>query len=137
MDTDTAAATEIAEKFVRAINAHDTDGLTELMSSDHVFVDSLGNRAPAAVMRGGWQAYFRIVPDYWIRVDQIVSDGNLILMLGSAGGTFVPKSATLQPVNQWETPAVFRALVNQGRVTEWRVYCDNEPLREKMRAAGS
>jgi len=51
--TRNVAATEIAQKFVKAINAHDTDGLTKLMSGDHVFVDSLGNTFPASAMRSG------------------------------------------------------------------------------------
>ena len=131
------AATEIAQKFVKAINAHDTDGLTKLMSSDHVFVDSLGNRAPASAMRSGWQGYFTMVPDYWIKVDQIVSKGNVVVLCGSAGGTFVPLGGAMKPENKWKTPAVWRALVKNGKVAEWRAYCDNEPIREKMRAAAS
>ena len=132
--TKNVAATEIAQKFVKAINAHDTDGLAKLMSSDHVFIDSLGNRFPASAMRSGWQEYFTMVPDYWIRVDQIVPAGNVIILCGKAGGTFVPKGGMMKRENKWETPAVWRALVKQGRVAEWRVYCDNEPIRERMRA---
>ena len=128
---------EIAQEFINAINAHDADGLAKLMSSDHVFVDSLGNKAPASAMRAGWQAYFAMVPDYWIKVHQIVSKGNVIFLCGGAGGTFVPKGGMRKPENRWETPAVWRALIKEGRVAEWRVYCDNEPIREKMRAASS
>jgi len=137
MRTKNVAATEIAQKFVKAINAHDMDGLMKLMSSDHVFVDSLGIRAPASAMRSGWQGYFTTVPDYWIKVDQIVSEGNVIILFGSAGGTFVPKGGTMKPENKWETPVAWRALIKEGSVAEWRIYCDNEPIREKMRAAAS
>ena len=83
MRTKNSAATEIAQKFVKAINAHDADGLTKLMSSDHVFVDSLGNRFPASAMRSGWQEYFAMVPDYWIKVDQIVSEEDAVILFGS------------------------------------------------------
>jgi len=131
------AATGVAQRFVKAINGHDVDGLTKLMSSDHVFIDSLGNRLPASAMRAGWQQYFTMVPDYWIKIDQIVSEGNAVILCGSAGGTFVPKGGMVRPENKWETPAVWRALVKEGRVAEWRVYCDNEPIRERMRAAAS
>jgi hypothetical protein len=62
--TKNVVATEIAQESVKAINAHDTDGLTKLMSSNHVFIDSLGNRFPASAMRSGWQEYFTMVPDY-------------------------------------------------------------------------
>ncbi len=57
-------------------------------------------------MRSGWQGYFTMVPDYWIKVDQIVSAGDAVLLCGSAGGTFVPKGETMKPDNKWETPAV-------------------------------
>jgi ketosteroid isomerase-like protein len=80
---------------------------------------------------------FAMVPDYWIKVDRIVSEGNAVILFGSAGGTFVAKGGMMKPENKWETPAVWRALVKDERVAEWRVYCDNEPIREKMRAAAS
>jgi ketosteroid isomerase-like protein len=89
--TKNLAATGIAKKFVDAINAHDVDALTKLMSSDHVLVDSLGSKFPASAIRSGWQQYFTIVPDYSVEVDQIASDGNVIFLCGSAGGTFTPK----------------------------------------------
>jgi ketosteroid isomerase-like protein len=131
------AATRIAKRFVDAINAHDVDGLVKLMSSDHVLVDSLGNKFPASALRTGWQQYFTMVPDYSIEVDQIVSDENVIFLCGSAGGTFTPKAGTMKPENRWKTPAVWRALIKNGKVAEWQVYCDNEPIREKIRAAAS
>lgn len=137
MRTKNLAATEIAKRFVDAINAHDVDGLTKLMSSDHVLVDSLGNKFPASALRSGWQRYFTMVPDYWIEVNQIVSDGNVIFLCGSAGGTYTPKGEALKLENRWKTPAVWRALIKNGKVAEWQVYCDNEPIREKMRAAAS
>jgi ketosteroid isomerase-like protein len=137
MPTKSLAATGIAKRFVDAINAHDVDGLTKLMSSDHVLVDSLGNKFPASALRSGWQQYFTMVPDYWIEVDQIVQDGKMIFLCGTAGGTFTPKGGTMKPENRWETPAVWRALIKNGKVAEWQVYCDNEPIREKMRAAAS
>jgi ketosteroid isomerase-like protein len=135
--TKNLAATGIAKNFVDAINAHDVDALTKLISSDHVLVDSLGNKFPASSVRSGWQQYFTMVPDYWLEVDQIASDGNVIFLCGSAGGTFTPKGGTIKPENRWKTPAVWRAVIKIGKVAEWQVYCDNEPIREKMRAAAS
>jgi hypothetical protein len=60
-----------------------------------------------------------VMPDYWIKVDQIVSEGNVISLFGSAGGMFVPQAGTMKP--EGETPVVWRALVKEGRVAEWRV----------------
>ena len=48
--------------FAAAINQHDVKALTALMTTDHVFVDGLGNRAEgAATMEAGWRGYFEDV----------------------------------------------------------------------------
>ena len=55
---------EIFGLFVAAINRHDVSNLTSLMTPDHTFVDSLGNRvAGAASMEAGWRGYFAMCPD--------------------------------------------------------------------------
>lgn len=125
---------QTAEEFIRAINAHSVQNIVALISDDHVFVDSLGNKSTRPAIDVGWQQYFAMVPDYWIRVDQVVVDGNTAILIGTAGGTYVPKGGKMSAGNKWETPAVCRAVVKDGKVSEWRVYCDNEPIREKMRA---
>ena len=76
-----------------------------------------------------------MVPDYSIAVKQTLSDGPVVVIFGLAQGTYAP-SGLLNPENRWETPLAIRALVDGGRVAEWRVYADNEPLRQKMRGVG-
>jgi SnoaL-like protein len=129
--------TDVVRAFVTRINAHDNDGLRALMPPQHAFIDSLGNTFPYAKARDGWRQYFTMVPDYWIRVDQMVSQGEVVIVFGRAGGTFVPPGGEIRPQNRWETPAAWRAIVGDGKIIEWRVYCDNEPIREKMRAVGT
>ena len=128
---------EVAQEFVARINAHDVAGILQLCSPEHVFIDSLGNTVPLSRMRAGWQQYFRMVPDYWIKVDEAVENRDFALLIGSAGGTYVSKGSTPNPLNKWQTPAAFRAHIAHGKVSEWQVYCDNEPVREKMRAAAA
>jgi uncharacterized protein (TIGR02246 family) len=129
--TDTHAST--AQAFVRSINRHDVDALAELMTPEHTFVDSLGNTVRGrTTMQTGWAAYFMMVPDYTIAVDETYTDGPVVVMLGVAEGTYAP-DGKLNPENRWKTPAVFRALVDDGKVAEWRVYADNEPIRQHMR----
>jgi hypothetical protein len=53
-------------------------------------------------------------------------------MLGVAEGTYAPNGKLTQE-NRWKTPAVFRALVDSGLVAEWRVYADNEPIRNRIK----
>jgi hypothetical protein len=125
---------QIANELVRSINAHNVEDIVALMSSDHVFIDSLGNRSTRPAIDAGWRQYFAIVPDYWIKVDQAITHENVVVLIGAAGGTYVPKGGRMTAANKWTTPAVWRALIKDGKVSEWRIYSDNEPIREKMRS---
>jgi len=119
--------------FVAMINAHDLDGLVRLMASDYVFIDSLGEVHSRPGIEEGWRQYFEMVPDYWIKVERTVREGNTVILVGRAGGTFVPNRGVARPENAWETPAVWVARTRGGKVAEWRVYSDNEPIRQRMR----
>jgi hypothetical protein len=62
--------------FIRAINSHEIATLTNLMTTDHEFVDSLGVVAGGRdQMRQAWIAYFFMIPDYRIEVAGIFSLG--------------------------------------------------------------
>jgi hypothetical protein len=125
---------EVVEKFVDQINAHDVDGLVALMTADHLFIDSLGNKFARPAIETGWRQYFATVPDYWVRVDRVVTDEPALILFGTAGGTYVPNGGAIRPENKWETPAVWRAVIRDGKVSEWRIFADNEPIRARMRA---
>ncbi len=126
----------IALRFVEKINAHDLHGITEMMSSDHAFVDSLGTKTTRPAIDSGWAQYFTMVPDYWIRIDRTIVDGDDLILFGVAGGTYVPSMTEMKKENKWETPAVWVARARNEKISEWRVYADNEPIREKMRKYG-
>jgi uncharacterized protein (TIGR02246 family) len=129
-------AEAVAHAFVRAINRQDVDGLVKLMTEEHRFVDSLGSvNEGREKMRAGWVAYFGMVPDYTISVEETYCDGPVVVMLGIAQGTFV-RDGGRKPENRWATPAAFRASVENGLVAEWRVYCDNERIRQLMARNG-
>ena len=127
-------ALEVALAFADAINRQDVAGISKLMSKNHVFVDSLGSVVEGReAMEKGWTAYFRIVPDYSLMIDETYMFGPVAVMLGTARGTYT-KDGKLLPQNKWQTPAAWRATVQNGQVTEWRVYADNEPIRRLMAA---
>jgi uncharacterized protein (TIGR02246 family) len=129
------SAESVAQAFVRAINRQDVEGLVALMAPEHWFVDSLGNVVVGREkMRAGWAAYFRMVPDYSIAIDETFCDGPVVLILGVAEGTYAP-NGELKVENRWKTPAAIRVQVTDGLVTEWRVYADNEPIRRLTREA--
>ncbi|MGC1460632.1 MAG: nuclear transport factor 2 family protein [Terracidiphilus sp.] len=125
-------AESVAHAFVRAINRQDVDALAELMTAEHRFIDSMGNILEGRErMRTAWAAYFRMVPDYTVAIEETYCDGPVVVMLGSAQGTFT-SDGEIRPENHWTTPTAFRAFIQDQKVAEWRVYCDNEPMRQRM-----
>jgi ketosteroid isomerase-like protein len=123
---------EIALEFVARINRHDVAGLVALMSEDHCFVDGLGQ-----VVRGrermekGWLGYFGSFPDYLIQVDEVLHHGNLVALFGTAEGTYC-RNGKLLAENHWKIPGAWKAVLHEGRVFEWAVYADNEPVWKIM-----
>ena len=124
---------QVTQKFVERINAGDVAGLAALMTEDHRFIDSLGNVVSGReAMKAGWAGYFSMVLDYQLIAEQWLCDGPVVVMLGTASGTYSP-DGSLHPERRWTTPVACRAAVQGGLVAEWQVYADNEPIREMMR----
>jgi len=122
--------------FAGAISRQDVDALAELMTPKHRFIDSLGGVTEGReVMRAGWAGYFRMVPDYKIDIEETYCAGPVVVMLGVARGTYAP-DGRLTEENRWQTPAVLRAVIEDGKVAEWRVYADNEPMRRLVAKRG-
>lgn len=124
--------TDVVQRFVDRINAKDLDAMVALMTEDHRFIDSLGAEVVGREkMRQAWEEYFRIVPDYRIDVRETFVDGQLVVLLGVARGTYT-RDGILRGEDTWHTPAAWRARISGDHVAEWRVYADNEPLRRRM-----
>jgi hypothetical protein len=87
-------------------------------------------------MRDAWLGFFDMVPDYRVEVDQILADGDTVVVVGTAGGTFT-KDGTLLPQNAWQVPAAWRATVVGHRIGAWQAYVDNDPLRRIMQFCGA
>jgi hypothetical protein len=125
---------DVTQAFVQRINSQDAVGLAALMTEDHRFTDSLGNAVVGReAMRAGWVGYFGMVRDYRLTGDTWLCEGSLVVMLGTASGTYSP-DGSLRPERCWTTPACIRALIRGNLVAEWQVYADNEPIRQLMRA---
>src|SRR5580658_10295755 len=119
---------ETVLEFMDRINRRDGDALAELMTEDHVFMDSLGQSVRGREkMRAGWRGYYSFCPDYWVTHAEILQNGNRVAVFGSAGGTIAAKGE-LPSENKWQIPAAWLALVENGLVKEWRVYADNKPV---------
>jgi ketosteroid isomerase-like protein len=119
-------------QFLECINQHNADKLTELMTEDHTFIDSLGACVSGREhMRAGWRNYFGFCPGYWISHERIFSAGDQVAIFGAAGGVIAAGGA-LPPENRWRTPAAWLAIVERGLVKQWRVYADNKPVYDIM-----
>jgi ketosteroid isomerase-like protein len=98
---------EAFNQFISAINRHDVEALSALMSPDHLFVDSEGNRVQGATsMRAGWHSYFTMCPDNWIRVERSISEHDTVFAVGEAGGTIDETS--------WRKAAAWQAVSRHG-----------------------
>jgi hypothetical protein len=106
--------------FMACINQHDPGKLVELMTVDHLFVDSLGHSVRGREkMLPAWSSFYAFCSDYWVTHDAILSDGNLVAVFGAAGGTI--------DGTEWRIPAAWRAVVENGFIKEWKVYADSKP----------
>ncbi len=130
-------ALELVRAFVAKINAHQADGLYELMTNDHRCVDAFGTAVQGREMvRQAWRAYFLEVPDYHIACEQVISGGTTIAIFGTVSGT-VSQAGHLAPAQRWEVPAAWNVVVRGTRVAAWQVYMDTHPLRQQLARRGS
>jgi limonene-1,2-epoxide hydrolase len=114
----------VVEAFIRAINRRDPSELSDLMTEDHTFVDSGGRiQSGRENMTARWKDYFRMFPDYEIRVERLLADKALVAVFGSASGTYNGKRG-LVAENRIAMPAAWKALVENGKIKLWQVYAD-------------
>jgi hypothetical protein len=117
-------ATEAVTAFIAAVNLHDPAALSDLMTEDHTFVDSLGGvHSGREAMINGWKEYFRMFPDYEIRVERMLAEDTLVAVFGSATGTYHGKRGPVSE-NRITMPAAWKALTENGKIRLWQVYAD-------------
>ena len=123
-----SSATEIVLKFIERINRQDVEGLADLMSEDHVFLDSVGGRGEGREnMRRGWAEYFRMMSDFRIEVEMTIAEEDRVAVVGTASGTYVIDGKVSRE-NYWKCPAAWLAVVKDELLAEWRVFADLKPL---------
>jgi SnoaL-like domain len=138
---------EVAMDFIKRINAGDIGSLCELMTESHIFQDALGKRFMGReTMRQGWTNYLKMVADYQVHAEEFFVTEERVAIFGTASGRYVgpvgpstkagngaPTAGSVAgPSGFWEVPAAWRAVVQSGKIAEWRVYADNQPLRKLM-----
>jgi uncharacterized protein (TIGR02246 family) len=114
----------VVKAFIAAINRRNPSEISDLMTEDHTFVDAAGKtQSGRENMTAGWEAYFRMFPDYKIQVESMLGDKTLVAVFGSASGTYSGKRG-LVPENRIEMPAAWKAMVTNGKIKHWQVYAD-------------
>ena len=127
-------AADIALEFIDRINSHDIPLLAEMITEDHLFIDAQGNQVRGRQpLERSWRACFEWFPDYSIRVDQAFANGNIAVVTGCATGTY-SICGRLSRENRWKTPSAWQSVMRNGKIAEWRVYADNEPVWKAMRS---
>jgi ketosteroid isomerase-like protein len=110
---DSSKLMSVALEFNRKINERDLNGLADLMSDDHVFVDGEGNVTKGKkVMKEGWRDFFEKYPDYRNRFTCVTVQDNMVVMVGYSECSSKPLAG----------PSVWTAKVRGERVSEWRVF---------------
>lgn len=121
---------ELVIRFITAINSRNIDLISDMISENHKFTDSLGNIFRGKeVMTNGWTNYLHLFPDYKISVDEIFNNENKVMFAGKASGTYISSEDSAEE-NHWEIIAAWRALIENGKIKEWQVFGDNKPVYE-------
>ncbi len=110
-------------RFNECINNRDLQGISNLMTVDHIFIDSDDNvHKGKDLMVKGWKDFFTQFPDYRNHFATVESRENDVFVTGHSTCSFQPLDG----------PALWTAKVEDGLVAEWRVYHDTNENREKL-----
>lgn len=102
-----------ALRFNEKINQRDLEGLAELMTDDHTFIDNSGKAAKGkSVMKEGWRDFFKKYPDYQNIFTCVTTQDDVVVMIGHSTCSYKPLDG----------PNIWTAKVRNGLVSEWRVY---------------
>jgi ketosteroid isomerase-like protein len=113
----------IVLQFNECINKQDIQGLSSLMTDDHVFIDSSNEvHKGKDFMVKGWIEFFRLYPDYVNHFLIVESRDHLVLVIGYSTCSYKPLDG----------PALWTAETENDLVAEWRVFLDTTENREKL-----
>lgn len=123
-------AKETVLKFVEAINNANIDKLENLMTDDHEFVDAGDSKYQGKEnMKQGWLGYFNMFPDYKIEIVDIIESDTIVGIFGYASGTYKGLKNEMNS-NYYRIPASWKAIVKDGKIKLWQVYCESKVIDE-------
>ena len=114
----------VALMFHDCINNRDLNSLVELMTDDHSFIDIAEN-----IINGNqnckkaWKDFFNSFPDYQNIFKTVISIDDLVIIEGYSNCSD----------KRLEGHEIWTARIRDNKVSEWRVYEDNEENRQKLK----
>jgi|ERR1035437_1669101 len=117
--------TKVFLNFIKAINSTNVDKIYDLMTDNHLFIDSQDNRVVGKEnLKKAWVGYFELFPDYKIEINEILEKDTRIYAFGYASGTY-KNLKNENNSNYWRIPAAWTATVKDNQIMVWQVYADN------------
>ncbi|MFW9818540.1 MAG: hypothetical protein ACFFE5_02930 [Candidatus Thorarchaeota archaeon] len=110
-----------ALQFNEHITNQNIEGLSRLMTDDHIFIDRANEQYEDMV--NGWKEFFNNYPTYKNYFHRVESRGNLVILLGYAKWS----KDSLKKDN-----AIWTARIENDLVSEWRIYEDTEENRKLL-----
>jgi len=116
---------KITLDFVNSINCADVEKIYEMMTDDHIFIDSQDQKISGRdKMKQAWIGYFQLFPDYKIEITETLENDSMIVLLGYASGTY-KNLRDENNSNYWRIPAAWKAVVKDDKIKLWQVFADN------------
>jgi len=102
-----------ALRFDEKINQRDLEGLAELMTEDHTFIDNNGEATKGKdAMKEGWRSFFDRYPDYRTTFTCVTVQNKVVVMVGYSTCSHKLLAG----------PNIWTAKIRDGHISEWRVY---------------
>jgi len=118
-----SGAPAIIASFNDCITRRDLDGLSNLMTDGHVFVDAAGSVISGkARCLAVWKDFFAAFPNYKNIFNDVRPVGDTVVMIGRSSCSD----------SRLAGPALWTAKVAEGRIAEWRVYEDTPEDRTML-----
>lgn len=114
---DDFSPSSIVLRFVECVNEGDLEGIALLISEGVKFTDIRGRVYREKGFMAGYLAEF---PNYKIHVHHALQGGNGVAIIGKTTGSHVPPE-----IEEKET-LVWTAEIQDGLISEWRIYSDSE-----------
>ncbi len=79
----------VFEQFIVLINNHVAHDLASLITDNHTFIDAQGAKTSGKKdIIEGWKQYFKMFPDYWITIHEVMERENVVYGFGHASATY-------------------------------------------------